>query len=310
MKLTHESITYKLVDVVDKLPRHSNYPWNWRRSSRYYEIEGRTVEKCYIHQKGGGYMPGFGGVLRTGRFLVLNPKYDNNGNWVGNGRGWPGYSYNIDIPHVPEREGGKFLIYFCQNWDTVSWHTRGDNTNSISVALQGYFKSKHGGKFVPYKGTSGKPSAAQMDILEDLVENFIKPKFLLDDERILGHFESPRPKLTCPGDVVTDWLMRRRQQVFRTAIPVGPDFIWSYILDTWESRQAALVCLGYDIGNYGPKKTGVDGMPGEKTRLALEAVERRCGLPTNGIWDPELHHAMAELLCLKGIKQAEIDSLT
>lgn len=310
MKLEHESITYKLVNVIDKLPRHSNYPWNWRKSSRYYDIPGREINACYIHQKGGGYIKGFGGVLRTGRFLVLNPKYDNNGNWVGNGRGWPGYSYNIDIPHSPEIEDGKFIIYYCQNWSTVSWHTKGDNTNTIAVALQGYFKSKHGGRFVPYKGTNGKPSSEQMEALEDLVENFIKPKFNLDDERILGHFESPKPKLTCPGDFLTDWLMRRRQQVFRTSIPVGQDPFLDYKLDTWERRQAALVAIGYDIGEYGEKKNGVDGMPGERTRIALEAVERRCGLSVNGIWDHELYCSMAELLCIKGITQEEIDLLT
>lgn len=310
MKLEHESITYKLVDAVEELPRHSNYPWNWRRSSRYYDILSRKIEKCYIHQKGGGYIRGFGGVLRTGRFFVQNPKYDNNGNWVGNGRGWPGYSYTMDIPYEPEREDRKFIIYKCQNFDTVSWHTKGDSRNSISVALQGYFKSKHAGKFVPYKGTDGKPSSVQMDILEDLVENFLMQRFHFELSDILGHFESPKPKLTCPGDYLTNWLMRKRHEVFRTEIAVLQDSNFDYNLNTWERRQAALVMMGYDIGDYGERKNGIDGMPGERTRLALEAVERRCGLPANGIWDPELHYSMTELLSIKGITQHEIDLLT
>ena len=310
MKIVHESITYKLVYAVDKLPRHSNYPWNWKRSSRYYDVPGREITKCYFHQKGGGYIPGFGGVLRTGRFLVLNPKYDNNGRWVGNGRGWPGYSYTMDIPHLPEMEDGKYIIYQCQDWDTVSWHTRGDNASSISVALQGFFKSKHGGRFVPYKGTDGRPSKAQMDILEDLVESFIKPKFNIDDKSLLGHFESPKPKLTCPGDDISKWLMKKRHEVFRTEIAVGSSSHSNYQLDTWERRQAALVVMGIDIGQYGEKKNGVDGMPGEKTRLGLEAVERMAGLPINGIWDVELHQCIKEWLHILGIKQEEIDDLT
>lgn len=310
MRTVHESITYRLVDAIDDLPRHENYPWNWRRSSRYYDIEGRKIKRCYFHQKGGGYVPGFGGVLRTCEFLIQNPKYNHAGRWVGNGRGWPAYSYTIDLPHEPVREGGKFIIYQCQPWDRVSWHTSGDNDKSISVALQGYFKSKHGGRFVPSKGTDGKPSTAQMDIVEDLAKNFLKPKFNLTNQELLGHFEGPKPKLTCPGDAVTDWLMRKRHQVWRHEIKVGPDPAIGYQIDTWERRQAALVSMGFDIGEYGPKKNGVDGMPGEKTRLALEAVERRCGLPANGIWDPELHRSMTELLCLKGISQKEIDELT
>lgn len=310
MKIVHESITYKLVDAIDKLPRHSNYPWNWRRSSRYYDIPGRKIKRCYFHQKGGGYIPGFGGVLRTGRFLVLNPKYNSNGSWVGNGRGWPGYSYQVDIPHEPEREDGKFVIYQCQPWDRVSWHTKGDNKESISVALQGLFRSKHGGRFVPYRGTDGKPSSAQMDILEDLTESFIKPKFGLGNSQLVGHFESPKPKLTCPGDDIAKWLMRKRHEVFRTSIMVERDPVIGYRLDTWERRQAALVAMGFDIGKYGEKKNGVDGMPGEKTRLGLEAVERRCGLPVNGIWDPELHRNITELLRISGVTQEEIEALT
>ena len=309
MKTVHESITYKLVYAVDKLPRHSNYPWNWRRSSRYYDVPGREITKCYFHQKGGGYIPGFGGVLRTGRFLVLNPKYDNNGRWVGNGRGWPGYSYTIDIPHRPVLEDGKFVVYQCQDWNTVSWHSS-DNRKSISIALQGNFKSKHGGRFVPYKGTNGRPSMAQIDVIEDLTESFIKPKFGIENKQLLGHFESPRPKLTCPGDDISKWLMRKRSQIFRSEILAEPDPVLGYQLDTWERRQAALVAMGYDIGEYGEKKNGVDGMPGEKTRLGLEAVERRCGLPVNGIWDHRLHWNMMELLRSEGITQEDIETLT
>lgn len=309
MKIVHESITYKLVDVIDELPKHDNYPWNWRRSSRYFDLPGRRIVKCYFHQKGGGYVAGFGGVLRTGKFLVRNPKYNHDGKWIGNGRGWPGYSYTIDVPHIPESEGGKFIIYQCQPWNRVSWHSS-DNKNSISVALQGYFKSKHGGRFVPYKGTSGKPSIAQMDIIEDLAENFLKPKFGLGNGQLLGHFESPKPKLTCPGDVVTKWLMQKRHEVFRTEIPIGPEPVLGYQLDTWERRQAALVAMGFDIGKYGDKQNGVDGMPGEATRLGLEAAERMAGLPVNGIWDQELHWSMTEILCIQGITQEEIEALT
>ena len=310
MKIANESITYKLVDIVDKLPRHDNYPWNWKRSSRYYDMPGRRIERCYFHQKGGGYVPGFYGVVRTANFLVQNPKYDHSGRWIGNGRGWPGYSYTIDIPHKPERKDGKFIIYQCQPWDTVSWHTKGDNKNSMSVALQGFFKSKHGGKFIPYKGTNGRPSSAQMDILEDLTENFIKPKFGIKNDQLLGHFESPKPKLTCPGDDITMWLMKKRHEFFRTTIMVEIDPALNYRLDTWERRQAALVAIGCDIGKSGDKKNGVDGMPGEKTRLGLEAVERMAGLPINGIWDSELHWNMTELLSIIGVTQEDIEALT
>ena len=36
-----------------------------------------------------------------------------------------------------------------------------------------------------------------------------------------------------------------------------------------ESVQQALVDLGYDLGNYGPKEDGVDGNFGDKTKAAV-----------------------------------------
>lgn len=310
MKVVHEGSNYVLVDIIDELPVNENYPYNWRRSARYYDIAGREIGKCYFHQKAGSYTPGMDGILNTAHFLVRKPEYNADGKWTGCGRGWPGYCYTIDVPHKPERNSdGRFVIYQCQPWDRVTWHSS-DNVSGIAVGLQGLFKSKHMGRFVPFKGTDGKPSSEQFEIIETLTEEFIKPKFGLENNQLLGHFESPKPKLTCPGDMVSDWLMRKRQEVQKSTIELGPAPFPGYELDTWEQRQAALVAMGFDIGDYGPKRNGVDGMPGERTRLGFEAVERMSGLPVNGIWDPELHYWVTNWLMMLGITQTEIDNLT
>ncbi|KAF0137431.1 MAG: hypothetical protein FD152_482 [Xanthobacteraceae bacterium] len=47
--------------------------------------------------------------------------------------------------------------------------------------------------------------------------------------------------------------------------------------------QRALVALGYNIGNTGPKKDGVDGMLGGRTSAALKAFQASRGLAQTGM---------------------------
>lgn len=310
MKTVWEGRNIRLVYAVDELPRHKNYPFNWRRSARYYDIKDRKIRKCYLHQKGGGYVPGFEGVLRTAMFIINDPKYDENGKWKGTGRGWPFYPYTIDFPHKPNINDGKAIVYQTNNWDTVSWHS-GDNVDSISIAWQGYLRSRHLWKFRPFKGTDGKPSQRQVDGTLELWEDFIRPKWGLTDVGLVGHYLSPRPKKSCPGDDGQRFIERagtaRRRGA--TEILVGHEMPGDYILDSWEQRQAAIVAIGFDIGTYGPNGNGVDGCPGEDTRLAIEALERSAGLPANGIWDNEVEAYLRNFLIMLNISQDQIDAL-
>lgn len=47
--------------------------------------------------------------------------------------------------------------------------------------------------------------------------------------------------------------------------------------------QAALVARGYDLGTSGPKKDGVDGVPGRLTIAAIKAFQKSLGLAGGGI---------------------------
>lgn len=312
MKTIWEGPTVVLKYAVNELPSHEFYPFNWRRSARYYEIPNRDVQRCYIHQKAGGYQPGFAGVLKTAEFFTNDPCYDVQGRWTGRGRGWPRYGYTVDIPYTMEKDGSRRIIYQCNDWSTVSWHTRGDNDASIAIGIQGHFDSRHVRKLNPGKGRVAitRPSEEQMDVLQEFTEDFLFPKFGFSNEAIRGHFEGPKPKLSCPGDFLERWILKRRSiGTRRTMIELGPAPVGNYTLDTWKLRQAALVALGLDIGDYGPNKNGIDGKPGERTRLGIEAVERAAGLAIDGSWDPRLEFVLTKQLEINRVSQKDIEDL-
>lgn len=314
MKTVWESPLVVLKYATNDLPRHDNYPFNWRHSARYYDLPNRDIQRCYVHQKAGGYVPGFKGVCRTASFFVFNPGYDNKGRWTGLGRGWPRYGYTIDIPYEMEIESGRRVIYQCNDWETVSWHTKGDNDSAIAIGMQGYFKSRHLRRFHSGKGRSeaidGKPSEEQLEVLQDLWENFLIPKFGFSEEALRGHFEAPKPKLSCPGDFLERWILKRRSiGTRRTTIEIGPTPVGNYELDSWKHRQAALVLLGINIGEFGPNKNGIDGVPGEATRLGIEAVERASGMVADGSWDSKFEYTITKLLKLNNITQSDIADL-
>jgi hypothetical protein len=51
-------------------------------------------------------------------------------------------------------------------------------------------------------------------------------------------------------------------------------------IETEEVQRILKYRLGFDLGNYGPNKDGVDGDPGGKTRKAVEEFQRRHGIET------------------------------
>jgi peptidoglycan hydrolase-like protein with peptidoglycan-binding domain len=290
--------------AVDKLPKHRNFPYNWRRSSAYYKIKNRSIKRIYLHQKGGGYLRGFGGVLRTAGFFVRNPEYNADGKWTGHGRGWPGYAYTFDVPFYPSIEDGKIVIYQTNDFDWVTWHTSGDNEKSISIGAQGYFRSRH---LPPARNpvNNGMPSEHQMIAIEEILFNFLFPELGLNIRDVRGHFEAPRPKASCPGDDIERWLMSQRGLIIKHPEMEPP----LTALGDWKLRQAALRVLGHDIGTYGPKKNGVDGIPGEKTRLAIEAIERASGLESDGTWDSVVEAEIVKLLKRRNISQKDLYKL-
>ena len=51
------------------------------------------------------------------------------------------------------------------------------------------------------------------------------------------------------------------------------------------AMQQLLKARGYDLGNYGPKRDGIDGDFGKKTEDAVKAFQQAEGLPVTGVYD-------------------------
>jgi len=54
-----------------------------------------------------------------------------------------------------------------------------------------------------------------------------------------------------------------------------------------ESLQVKLVHYGYDLGNFGPNKNGVDGKYGDKTVTAVKEFQKDAGIKVDGLFGPE-----------------------
>ena len=317
-KTVFEGEKFVIADIVKKLPRHSRYPYgtdiinpNGKRAVKgaYTTSPGRAIEKIYYHQTYGAYAPGIKGVRNTAHFFIADPVYDENSKRKGGGRGWPGFAYTWYVCYEPEVVNGKYVIYQCNDLGTISWHTKGCNMKGAGIAFQGMFRSRHIKNFKPFKNTNGEPSEAQMICADAFWEEYAKEELGLTNRDISGHFEVG--KKACPGDTLEHFVQfkQRNEDVteFFQPAEVHSDLI---PLDDWESRQAALVVLGHDLGKYGNKKNGVDGKPGEKTRLAIEAQEEIMGLKPDGQWDDRFENLLKLYLHARGITQEQINALS
>jgi peptidoglycan hydrolase-like protein with peptidoglycan-binding domain len=310
-----------LYDVWPDLPRHPRYPFattvvkpdgtpaipaTWRYSHR-----DQVLRKLFVHQTAGGYTPGYAGCYRTAAFITRDPSYKPDGAWRGDGRGWPAMCYSYYIPFAPERSPhGKPIIFQCVPIEVESWHTAGHNHEAVAVGLQGYFRSRHIRNFRPHPGYDGEPSEIQLAVLEAFWEEYAKPTLELTDADVYGHFEAKRPKLTCPGNTLEHWILSKREAQLLPAAPFTPPQLIpeskQIPLSTWHMRQAALVYLGFDLGEYGPLRNGVDGYPGYRTRAAIEGFEQLVGLSADGVWDDRLGFLVQLALAAAGATKLDL----
>ena len=56
--------------------------------------------------------------------------------------------------------------------------------------------------------------------------------------------------------------------------------------------QSKLVYYGYNLGNTGPNKNGVDGKFGPKTDEAVRSFQDDAGIKVDGMYGPESHKAL------------------
>lgn len=323
-----EGYEFLVVDIEVLLPRHENFPkgsfdvkkpWNGDPAveGSYYKIQGREIDTLYLHQTAGSVTyGGFEAVRRTATFALSAPGWTKKGDiwaWNGMGRGWPGIGYTYYLPYRPATWKGKTIVYRCWNHDWVTWHSS-HNKRSIALVCQGYFKSRHMRSFKPRRGCpDGKPSSAQMVAMQGFVLEYAIDYLGIEPDHIRGHCDSPRPKLACPGDQIEKFVEGVRQgkgsPYLRGPGQEAPLLSNHLTLSTWEERQASLVLLGHYLGNSGKKNNGVDGDPGDLTRLAIEAAEETFGFPVDGYWDDKFDYRVKSQLACNMIGQAEIDEL-
>ena len=104
----------------------------------------------------------------------------------------------------------------------------------------------------------------------------------------------------CPGykvDVAAFPFAQILRRIFGD--PEIPD-IWSPFW-TAKQRQRALVLLGYDLGDFGPKEDGVDGDWGRASDGALTEFQQQNDLIPNGYWTTYVSRAVWEALNANGI---------
>lgn len=332
-RVVFEGKNFVIVDIQDKLPKHKHFPrgsydvkkpWNGKPAvnGSYYEIKDRNISILYCHQTAGSVTRhGIDAPIATTRFVTNDPNWVQKtikGKlkwvWTGTGRGWPGCCYTYYVPYKPLFHQGKIVIFRCWHNDWVTWHSS-HNKPSISLTCQGYFKSRHMRSFKAKRGCpGGKPSGEQMQAVEGFILEYAIDELGISNDQIKGHYDSPYPKPTCPGDPIENYVEVVKQgkaapTLVEPELPPQPMLDGMLVLDTWEERQAALVLAGHDIGSYGKLKNGVDGDPGYKTRAAIEAQEEQFGLKVDGYWDDTFDYIMKLYLLGMGVDDKELQAL-
>jgi hypothetical protein len=229
---------FAIYDIADFLPHHPNYPHGTnsidpntgKRSvaGSYSNIPNRKITTIVCHQTAGGYGAANKQVFETASFFVRDPAFKPNPRfnqdlpaglknmrflWTGTGRGWPGFAYTWFVPFKPiiwvdpDTDTELYLIYQCNDLNTISWHT-GDHQNDIGggIAFQGYFLEPDAGIIHPMKGTDGSPSEAQLQIYEGFWSAYAQP--VLGATILTIHAEHGKP--SCPGQVLREKTLELR----------------------------------------------------------------------------------------------------
>jgi len=317
MSYVFEGSNFVIYDLRQEIQKHinANFPYGWRSSgAHYYRRELDTIKHVVYHHTAGGMTPGLKGPINTAEYSVRDPRFkcpQCGRCWLGNksyphsfcplckttgkntgyGNGFPGMPYHVFVPYDPElTEQGKHVVFWCEDFEEVTWHSSKGNAQGVSVAWQGLFKSRHLNRFIPWPNTDGDPSPAQKQLVVPLWEEWLRPEFELANSDLTGHYAFGKP--SCPGDWIENKIRQVNQEPALNVYDTSHFNPEEEMFGSWTLRQAALVVLGYDLGAYGPLKNGVDGKPGMKTKMAIAAFEDANNLIVDGVWDDQVEHAM------------------
>ena len=242
-------------DYVNKLP--------WNKSGRKWGKRQLTsINKIVVHQS-----------LSEGSLTAINNYLISPGNHISPVLGCPHIAYHMAI-------GKDGRIFLCNNFDDVTWHTKGQNTSGFAICVLGNFNGTGYNK-------GGNPSKEQeeklTEILKKLIINFSSFNLLsFSGKNIYGHYHFGKP--ACPGKILSGIV-----ESFRSGIIVE-----HISLSTMKDIQKALLTLGYSLPKYGP-----DGFYGTETKIALNAFQLDNNLPISGYADEATKSLFLSKLSLK-----------
>ncbi len=274
-----ESETTRLVRYTTH-ERGLNFPLNYRRSAGYRRDPGRKISRVICHQSAGGRRDGISAVNHMANWIIRAPKFaEKNGKRrrVGGGRGFPGIPYSFMIPHRPDIVDGKSIVYRLWDDEWRTWHTRRANRDGVGVCFSGSFATRHSKKF-----SDNHPTSQAMAAGEDLILNYLLPRYGLTADDLTGHFDFG--KSACPGDHIEAWIRRQRgERVDWYVDPNDPvPALDPRPLRTRDQQNSALSELGYEF----------DLAVCEDRKYAIQAFQEDSGITDDGFWGPQTEQSM------------------
>jgi len=176
--------------------------------------------------------------------------------------------------------GGDGTVYVCWDLGKITWsqgtrkgkpgYQPRSNARFLAVLVMGNFASSHNPQ-----GSS--PTPAQMYTARKMWTE-LAPMWGWTDT-FFGHVDFGKP--ACPGDMLYGMIRNVRRE--NTSLRVD--------LSTMLGRQKALVWLGFDVG-----ESGVDGVWGLDSKMALRAFQSTHDLDDDGMWGPKTDQGVREAL--------------
>lgn len=235
----------EIIDRINQLPWHPTRRWSTRGLG--------AIRKIIVHQE-----------LGNGSIEQVNDYHISPGNHISE-NGCPHFSYHYGV----RKSGSDGEIIQVNALNNIVWHTKGQNTASVGIMLEGFFKGP--GQDL---GDDG-PTKSQLDSLQFLV-GYLTKTLGLSNQDVYGHYHFGKP--ACPGTRAAEWIEHFRN---------GEDAdIKSAVADlTIEQIQERLNKLGYECG-------AVDGIVGIKTLAAIRKFQKDFNLTVDGVIGPQTRYRL------------------
>ena len=235
-----------ITDVRDILPYHKTKRWKQRNLT---DIKG-----VVFHQ-----------TLGDQTFQQINKYHISDNNHL-SATGCPHICYAVYVDKNGE-------IFLCNNFEDITWSQGGivrpfqewkANKNYLGICFQGDFS---GGNHIG----SQEPTLAQLNSAIKIWD-WLSELLHLSQMDLFGHYHFGKP--ACPGDVLMKLIENIREKDLTNLLP-----------KTNAAWQLCFKSLGYNLGNSGMNKDGVDGVWGLLSQQALISFQKNIGLTNSCIKD-------------------------